>query len=186
MICKTLKRIQANLKVFGCIVTTFVTSMIYNRCRSACFLAKKTDRTCHVRLPGKMSDSALLMGGSCPHVRFFRMAGIQYTRFWAGILIFTICQRLLSQLDLRAFGFRPVRAGLGWLAGPVAHTSLDVGTPGAIGPWGGSQPIYRLRRWLTNGQKSLRVLPGETASCGTAMPSRRNFLVKKTDVRFGI
>ena len=120
--------------VFNVLLQILAVAVTYGEPRCHPFLAEKTARTCHVRMAGKITDSALLMGGSCPHVRFFRIVGIQYTRFWAGILIFTICQRLLSQLDLRAFGFRLARIVFGWLAGPVAHTSLDVGTPGAIGP----------------------------------------------------
>ena len=112
-------------------------AVTYGEPRCHPFLAKKTDRTWHVRLAGKMSDSVLLMGGSCPHVRFFRIAGIQYTHFWSVIRIFTICQRSRRAKDLRALVFRSARIVFGWLVGLVAHKSFDVAAPGRIGPGAG-------------------------------------------------
>ncbi len=61
MICSTFKRMWANIKVFECIVTTFVMAMIYNQCRSACFWAEKTARTPDVRLAVKPRVSELIM-----------------------------------------------------------------------------------------------------------------------------
>ena len=98
---------QFSLVVFNVLLQVLAVAVTYGEPRCHPFLAEKTARTCHVRFVSGCCVFELITRGQCPHVRLFRMVGIQYTHFQAANAFYVNMLTFLIAQGLTSVGFLP-------------------------------------------------------------------------------